>query len=413
MIETGIVDATPIVDIARMHRQRVERAQRSLQGAGIAAALLFHPMNVRYVSFPGAGTVASMQIPFRWALVPAEGKVVLWDYTGHVSENAEHGTKEAERPGGVPAYYTGEVRPVHGFSFFPQGSTAAGSVRAFVAEVVDVLDEWGLKRERLAIDRAEATSFLALQAAGIEICDAQAAIEGARSVKTIDELEILRQNAHTTGLAIDAMHERLRPGVTENELWATLAGTAMANGAEWSNTRMLSSGQRTNPWAQEATDKVVQAGELVGLDTDLSGRWGYFTDVSRTYLCGDVTPTDQQRRLYTDAYEYVQCNIPDMRAGASYAELGERLRKRLPERYYEQRYPFIAHGVGVSDEYPAIKWNVHHDGELEPGMCLSIEAYCGEVGGTEGVKFEEQIIVTDSGPEIISQCIRHEERLLS
>jgi hypothetical protein len=52
-----------------------------------------------------------------------------------------------------------------------------------------------------------------------------------------------------------------------------------------------------------------------------------------------------------------------MRVGASYAELGERLGKRLPERYYEQRCPFIAHGVGVSDEYPAITWNVHHDGE--------------------------------------------------
>jgi len=372
------------VDIGRMHRERVERAQRSLSDRGIAAALLFHPMNVRYVSFPGAGTVASMQIAFRWALVPAAGKVLLWDYTGHFAESVEHGTKEASPAHGLPDYYTGDVRPVHGFQFFPQGSTAPESVAAFAAEIATVLDEWGLKGERLAIDRAEATAFNALRAEGIEICDAQQALETARSVKTVDELEMLRGNARTTAAGVEALRERLAPGVTENQLWATLMGTVMADGAEWSNTRLLSSGQRTNPWAQEATDKVIEEGELVGFDTDLSGRFGYFTDISRTFLCGDVAPTDEQRRIYTDAYEYVQGNIPEMRAGASYAELGERLRKRVPEQYYEQRYPFIAHGVGVSDEYPAIKWDAHHDGELEPGMCVSVEAYFGEVGASRG-----------------------------
>jgi Xaa-Pro aminopeptidase len=412
MSEASAIEIGSTVDFGRMHRERVERAQRALLGRDIACALLFHPLNVRYVSFPGVGTVASMQTSFRWAVVPAEGKVLLWDYTGHFAENAEHGVKEAERPGGLPDYYTGDVRPVHGFSFFPQGSMAPESVRAFAAEISDVLEEWGIKRERLAIDRAETTAFNALQDLGIEICDAQEALETARSVKTVDELELMRQNARTVGLGIAALRERLAPGVTENRLWATLMGTVMAEGAEWSNTRQLSSGQRTNPWGQEATDKVVEAGDLVGLDTDLVGRWGYFTDVSRTFLCGDVAPTDQQRRLYADAYEYVHGNIPEMRVGASYAELGERLKQRVPERYYEQRYPFIAHGVGMSDEYPAIKWDMHHDGELEPGMCLSVEAYFGEVRGTEGVKFEEQLVITDEGPDIISTCISHEERLL-
>jgi Xaa-Pro dipeptidase len=400
------------VDIGRMHRDRVARAQRALADSDIAAALLFHPMNVRYVSFPGGGTVASMQITFRWALVPAEGKVQLWDYTGHFSEGGDEATREAEPAGGVPPYFTGDVHPVHGFSFFPQGSMVPESVHTFAADVVDVLSALGLKGEKLGIDRAETTAFLALQSAGIEICDVQGVIEGARSVKTVDELEMLRANARTTALGIDALRAQLQPGVTENELWGTMMGTVMSHGAEWSNTRLLSSGQRTNPWAQEATDKVVEAGELVGLDTDLSGRWGYFTDISRTFLCGDVDPTDEQRRLYQQAYEFVYANIPEMRPGASYAELGERLKQRLPEQYREQRYPFIAHGVGVSDEYPAIKWDFHHDGELEVGMCLSVEAYHGEVGGSQGVKFEEQIIVTDDGPEIISDCISRDERLL-
>jgi Xaa-Pro aminopeptidase len=389
-----------------------------MQDRGVAAALLFHPMNVRYVSYPGVGTVGSAWITFRAALVPAVGKMILWDYTGEWNP-VDESDKQVELVAGsrelqhIPDFFTGKLRPMHGLTFFPQGSTAPDSVRAFASQIADVLDEWGLNGERLAIDRADMTVFTALQARGIEICDAQEALERARSVKTVDELAMLRQNARTAALAIDAMRERLVPGVTENELWATMMGTAMANGAEWVNTRLLSSGQRTNPWAQEATDKVVEAGELVALDTDLAGPWGYFTDVSRTYLCGDVAPTDQQRRLYQGAVEFVSGNIELMRVGASWAELGESIKRRMPKEYYERRYPMIGHGVGVSDEYPCIWWDDHQDGEIEAGMCFSLESYFGKMGGTEGVKFEEQIIVTEDGPELISGCVGYDERLLA
>jgi Xaa-Pro aminopeptidase len=101
-----------------------------------------------------------------------------------------------------------------------------------------------------------------------------------------------------------------------------------------------------------------------------------------------------------------------MRPGASVAELGEQLRARFPQDYFPDHYPFIAHGVGMCDEYPAIKWDTHHDGELEANMCLSVEAYCTDAHAVEGVKLEEQIIVTDAGPEIISRSAAHDELLL-
>ena len=348
------------VDFARMHRERVQRAQRALSDRGIAAALVFQLNNVRYVSFPGVGTVGSMQHTFRWALVPAEGNVILWDYAGQW-EPPEDSDGTSERSGRVtqamhiPDFFSGELRPMYGLRYFPQGSNAPEGVRAFAAEIAEALNERGLTGEKLAMDRAEATIFQALATRGIEICDAEEAFEHARAGKTVDELEMLRLNARTAALGIDALRERLRPGVTENELWGTMMGTAMANGGGWANTRLLSSGQRTNPWAQEASDKVVAAGELVGLDTDLAGRWGYFTDVSRTYLCGDGAPSDQQRRLYQGAHGFVHGNIELMRVGASWAELSEQMKRRMPKEYYDGRYPMIAHGVGISDEYPCLK----------------------------------------------------------
>jgi Xaa-Pro aminopeptidase len=378
-----------VVDRARMHRERLERARRSLRKHGLAAALLFEPMNVRYVAFPGMSPVCNLHVSMRWTLVPAESSAVVWEYDSALLN-------------GVPPYWEGEVRAASEWQFFGAGADTGRESRAFASEIADVLRERGLAGERLGVDRVEAAAFVAFSEAGIVIADAQPAIEEARAVKTPDELAILRRNARLADDAIREMLTVLRPGVTENELWGAYMGFALRHGAEWCETRLLSSGPRTNPWMQEATHRVVEEGDLVGLDTDLVGEDGYLTDISRTYVCGDAPPSDEQRRLYRVAYDYVYENIPEFRPGASFEELGTRMAARFPEEFRPLRYPFIAHGSGMVDEYPAVKFDHHHPGELEAWMVLSVEAYVGAVGGRDGVKLEEQIIVTDGEPELIS-----------
>jgi Xaa-Pro aminopeptidase len=381
-----------------MHRERLERARRGLRKHGLAVALLFDPMNVRYVAYPGMSPVFNLHFSARWALVPVESRPVIWEYDCFVVN-------------GAPPYWDGEVRAAPDWQFFGSGLNTERDSRAFAAEIGDVLRERGLSGERIGVDRLEAAGYVALAAAGIGIVDAQPAIEEARAVKTEDELAILRRNGLVADDAIREMLTVLRPGVTENELWGTYIGYALSHGAEWCETRLLSSGPRINPWMQEATHRVVEEGDLVGLDTDLVGEDGYLTDISRTYLCGDAPPSDEQRRLYRIAYDYVYENMPEFRAGASFEELGLKMAPRLPDEFQALRYPFIAHGSGMVDEYPAVKFGHHHPGELEAGMVMSVEAYVGAVGARDGVKLEEQIIVTEGEPELISFA-PFDERLL-
>ena len=66
------------------------------------------------------------------------------------------------------------------------------------------------------------------------------------------------------------------------------------------------------------------------------------------------------------------------------------------------RYGVLAHGIGLCDEYPSIRYPEDverhgYGGQLEVGMTLCVEAYTGKVGGHEGVKLEEQVVVTDEG----------------
>ena len=81
---------------------------------------------------------------------------------------------------------------------------------------------------------------------------------------------------------------------------------------------------------------------------------------------------------------------------------------KLPANFAPNRYSVIFHGVGLCDEYPASLYleeyaaGAGYDGILEPGMTICVESYIGEVGGDEGVKLEQQILITDNGYEQLS-----------
>ena len=111
--------------------------------------------------------------------------------------------------------------------------------------------------------------------------------------------------------------------------------------------------------------------------------------------------------LYRRAREQIACNLELVRPGLALREFSEKA-WRLPERCRANRYSAIAHGVGVCDEYPAVYYPedvavTGYDGVLEPGMTICIESYIGETGGAEGVKLEEQVLVTETGAELLSR----------
>jgi Xaa-Pro aminopeptidase len=159
----------------------------------------------------------------------------------------------------------------------------------------------------------------------------------------------------------------------------------------------------------------MQAGELVCLDTDVVGCHGYYADFSRSFLCGRENPTARQRELYRLAWEQVQENIARIRPGTGFREYSEGAWK-VPSPHLPYRYYLLAHGVGMTGEYPYILHELDYrrhgyDGEIEPGMTLCVESYIGDPGSGQGVKLEEQVLVTESGALALSRY-PYDERLL-
>lgn len=367
---------------------RFDRVQAELARADCAGLLLYDPINIRYALDSRNMSLWTMHTPARYAFIACGGPAVLFDFHGCAFLAAE---LELVR----------EVRPAVPWYYFGAGARAPELLGRWASEVASLVAAHGGGNRRLALDRCEPGAVPALEARGLEVVGGQPLMERARLIKSPEEIAAMRVAIAACEAGMRAMREALRPGLTELELWAILHRENIARGGEWIETRLLASGPRTNPWFHEASERVMQAGELVSFDTDLIGPYGYCADLSRSWRVDGERPSDEQRRLYALAHQQIAQNASLIRPGVGFIELTEKAFS-LPERYRARRYSVIAHGVGLCDEYPAIYYredaeHYGYDGVIEENMTLCVESYVGAEGGGEGVKLESQVLVTADG----------------
>ncbi|MFK5733890.1 Xaa-Pro peptidase family protein [Pseudomonas urmiensis] len=377
-----------------MREYRLQRLKDQLVARDLAGILLFDPLNIRYATDTTNMQLWTTHNPARACFVAANGHVVLWDFHGcdHLSAH-------------LPL--VSELRSGASFFYFETGERTDQHAQRFAAQIDELLRIHAGSNRRLAVDRIEVAGLRALDALGVKICSGQQVTELARVIKGPDEIKAMRCAVASCEASISEMRQAMRAGATENDIWAALHTGNIRRGGEWIETRILSSGPRTNPWYQESGPRVLSDGDLLSFDTDLIGVYGICVDMSRSWICGAREPTAEQKRLYRIAHQHISFNTELVRPGVGFTEL-TRKGHRLPESCREQRYGVMFHGVGLCDEYPCIRYpedvdSYGYEGVLEPGMALCVEAYIGEVGGRDGIKLENQLLVTENGCEVLTR----------
>lgn len=379
-------------DLRAMRRYRVERIREHLRAANCDGAILYDPLNVRYATDTTNMSLWTMHNAVRYAFVATDGPLIMFEFS-----DGEFLSAHSE--------VVDEIRPATSMHPFFAGSRVAETSRRWAREIRALVDEHGAGTRRLAVDLLAIDGLRALEAQGIVPVSGHAMMEEARLVKSADEILAMRCAVDACQRNIDDMRAIFEPGVSEVALWAKLQQSNFLRFGEWVETRLLSSGLRTNPWYQEASSKAVAAGELMAFDTDLVGAYGMCVDMSRTWLCGDGRPSPAQVDLMARAQETIARNTELFRPGTSLREITERLHYPPVEDY--NGYTVLAHGVGLCDEYPSVfvreKWDaVGYDDIIEPGFVISVEAFVGLRSGGEGVKLEQQVVINDSGPELLT-----------
>ena len=383
-------EAGPI-DEAAIRLDRLGRVRAELAAQNLAGIVIFDPVNLRYATGGRNMQVWTMHNLCRYAFVPAVGPVVLFELP-----SAAHLAGALET--------VDEVRPSLAFDYMmvgPRGPEMAGRLAAELAEL------WRKAGGgRLAFDRADLLLVQAVEAEGIAAVDGKSVMERARAVKSHEEIRAFCRSLAACEAAVAELRGALKPGLRESEALALLLGAAVARGGEYPETRLMTSGPRTNPWFQETSDRVMAAGDLLSFDTDLIGPYGFYNDISRSWTVGETRPSDEQRRLYDLSRRQIEHNIALLRPGLSFREYGERS-FALPEPYLANRYADVAHGCGLGVDYPLIwypedaEWGAY-DGLFEENMIVCVESYVGAQGGQEGVKLEQPVWITAEGPVLLS-----------
>jgi Xaa-Pro aminopeptidase len=382
------------IDHLGLRRYRLARLRSELARRDVGAALLMDALNILYATGTRNMPIFTLHAPARYALVFTEGPVILFE--SHESAHVTAGIETVD-----------EVRHSTPWFYFAAGPRVSEKLDLWSAEIVSLMREYAPHNGRLAVDRCEPWGAARLEREGLELVDAQEIVEHAHSTKSTDELDCIQLAVDVADIGIAAMREAAEPGVTENQLWSLLHSANIAHGGEWIECRLLSSGERTNPWFQEAGNRRIEAGDMIAFDTNLVGPTGYLADFSRSFVCPGASASGEQRTLYGLAQEQVLHNIDLLAPGVSFREVSDRAWK-VPERYLQNRYGMLVHGTGFVDEYPSIAfpqdWDTWgYDGILEANMVVSVESYIGEVGGKEGVKLEEQVVITDKGAQPLSR----------
>ena len=382
------------IDERSIRAFRADRVRQDLRRQNREAVLVVDPVNLRYATGTRNMQVWTMHNVVRYALAFAHGPTVLFDLaTGrHLSAGLES---------------VSDVRTSIPFDYMLVADNAEAMANRWALQIRETLREHGCAVDTLAVDRADTLMVRSLEALGIRAVDGKSVLEHARAIKSAEEVRAFRASLATCEQSVRSLHEFVVPGTTESEAFGHLVGQSLARGGEYPETRLLSSGARTNPWFQEASDRVIEAGDLLSFDTDLIGPMGFYNDISRSWVIGERRPTRTQATLLDISGEQIAHNIDLLRPGVSFVEYASKA-YRLPDAYLANRYADLVHGCGLGVEYPFVLYpedadDGMYDGRFEANMIVCVESYVGALDGPQGVKLEQPVLITEHGPEVLSE----------
>ena len=390
---TMAVDWEQRIDFDRLRRERLARIKGLLAQSSMGAVLCFDMNNVRYITATHIGTWAQDKIS-RFTLLPQKDEPILWDFGSAARHHQLNCPWLGDRSrAGIPSM-RGAMTPEMG-----RAEDVAKKIRV-------ELEMRGLHKEPLGVDVIEPPVMFALQREGITVVDGQQLMSDAREIKTKDEITLLNMSAMMVDAAYYDLYKAMKPGMRENEAVALVAERLYDLGSEYVEGVNAISGERCSPHPHVFSDRVLRPGDPVYYDI-LHSYMGYRTCYYRTFAVGSAS------RALVDAYkrcrDYLDASIALIQPGRTTAEVAAVWPKAQEFGFPNEEAAFalhMGHGIGLAIwEKPMISRLVSfdHPHEIKPGMVFALETFWPSTDGWSAARIEEEIVVTETGHEVITR----------
>ncbi len=224
-------------------------------------------------------------------------------------------------------------------------------------------------------------------------------VEELRIVKEVEEIDLLRAAASIAGRAFDRVRAAIRPGLRERDVAFLLEQTFRELGADGrAFETIVAAGERGALPHGRPSDRVLERGDMVVVDFGATAA-GYHSDTTRTIVLGEPTP--EQARLIEAVRQAQLVSMALMKPGAAADEIDRRAHEALAGEQHAFRHG-LGHGIGLQvHERPYLSASDHT--ALRPGMVITNEPGI-YVPGWGGVRLEEMVLITETGPEVLTSA---------
>jgi Xaa-Pro aminopeptidase len=389
----GGVDFEERVDFDRLRRYRLDRSRAALETSDCGAFLLFDFYNIRYTTQTWIGGALGDKMT-RYALLTRGGEPVLWDF----GSAAKH--HQLYCPWLVPENCKAGMLGLRG-AIAPD----VGLMTSAVGEIKRLLADQGLDSQPVGVDIIELPFLAEMQRQGLTVVDAQQLMLDARQIKSADEIMLLTQAAAMVDGVYQDIVEALKPGVRENEIVALANKRLYDMGSEQVEAINAVSGERCNPHPHNFSDRIIRPGDQAFFDIIQSYN-GYRTCYYRTFSV--VSATTSQLDAYTKAREWMDVAIGAVKPGVGTDDIARLWPAATDFGFADEMAAFglqFGHGLGLGlHERPIISRlnSLEHPVEIQPGMVFALETYCPASDGFSAARIEEEVVVTEDGPRILT-----------
>jgi Xaa-Pro aminopeptidase len=389
----GGVDFEARVDFDRLRRYRLDRSLAALDSSDCGAFLLFDFYNIRYTTQTWIGGALGDKMT-RYALLTRSGEPLLWDF----GSAAKH--HQLYCPWLVPENCKAGMLGLRG-AIAPDVGLMASAVR----EIKQLLADQGLDGQPVGVDIIELPFLAEMKRQGLTVVDAQQLMLDARQIKSADEIMLLTQAAAMVDGVYTDIVEALKPGVRENEIVALASKRLYDMGSEQVEAINAVSGERCNPHPHNFSDRIIRPGDQAFFDIIQSYN-GYRTCYYRTFSVGSATTS--QRDAYTKAREWMDVAIQAVKPGVGTDDIARLWPAATDFGFADEMAAFglqFGHGLGLGlHERPIISRlnSLEYPVEIQPGMVFALETYCPASDGFSAARIEEEVVVTEDGPRILT-----------
>src|SRR5712691_2003413 len=387
------VDWEQRIDFDRLRNQRLARAQALLAKSEMGALLCFDMNNVRYITATHIGTWAQDKIS-RFTLLAQGDEPILWDFGSAARHHQLNCDWLGERSrAGIPLL-RGAMSP------------EMGRAEDVARKIKIELEKRNLHKEPVGVDVVEPPILFALQKEGLTIVDGQQLLSNAREIKTQDEIALLTHSAAMVDAAYHDLYEAMKPGMRENEAVGLVAKRLYDLGSEYVEGVNAISGERCSPHPHVFSDRMLRPGDPVYYDV-LHSYMGYRTCYYRSFAIGSASHA--MNDAYKRCRDYLDAAIELVRPGRTTSEIAAVWPKAQEFGFPDEEAAFalqMGHGIGLAIwEKPMISRlvSLDHPHEIKPGMVFALETFWPSKDGWSAARIEEEIVVTETGHEVITR----------